>query len=47
MIDSDSNKKNKISISNRLAKCNSRVVHEVMRDDGFKKFDLIISFDNY
>ena len=40
MIDSDSNKKNKISISNRLAKCFSSVVHDVMRDDGFKNFVL-------
>jgi|TARA_B100000965_G_scaffold333133_1_gene297893 regulator of RNase E activity RraA len=40
MIDSDSNKKNNISISNRLAKCFSSVVHDVMRDDGFKNFVL-------
>ena len=40
MIVSDSNKKNNISISNRLAKCFSSVVHDVMRDDGFKNFVL-------
>ena len=40
MIDSDSNRKNKTSISNRLAKCFSSVVHDVMRDDGFKNFVL-------
>ena len=40
MIDSDSNKKNNTSISNRLAKCFSSVVHDVMRDDGFKNFVL-------
>ena len=40
MIDNDSNRKNKTSISNRLAKCFSSVVHDVMRDDGFKNFVL-------
>ena len=27
-------------ISNRLAKCFSSVIHDVMRDDGFKNFVL-------
>ena len=40
MTDNHLNNKKNLSISDRLAKCFSSVVHDVMRDEGFKNFVL-------